>query len=106
MNINPLHPSHIIRRARNTQRGTKLAPLPARGIPHAVLQVPAILLTEGTLNQRHVRRVPVVADEPADEQLAAQLVAARGRQRVVQQHGVADRLVDDAVEDVREDFTL
>jgi hypothetical protein len=48
----------------------------------------------------------VVAHEARDEQLAAQVVAARGRQRVVQQHGVADRLVDDAVEDVREDFAL
>jgi hypothetical protein len=48
----------------------------------------------------------VVAHKAGDEQLAPQLVAPRRRQRVVQQHGVAHGLVDDAVEDVREDFAL
>lgn len=46
------------------------------------------------------------AHEARDEQLAAQGVLARGGDGVLQQQGVADGAVDDAVEDVREEFAL
>lgn len=50
--------------------------------------------------------VPVVAHEAGDEQLAAQAVLAGRRDGVVQEERVADRPVDDAVQDVCEEFAL
>ena len=46
------------------------------------------------------------AHQAANEQLATELVLLGRRQGVVQQEGVADGLVDDAVEDVCEEFSL
>ena len=50
--------------------------------------------------------IPVAADEPRSQELAAELILARSGQGVVEEEGVTDRLVDDAVEDVREDLAL
>lgn len=46
------------------------------------------------------------ADEARDEQFPAERVLARGGDGVLQEEGVSDGAVDDAVEDMCEEFTL
>jgi len=57
------------------------------------------------LNSLQMQPVPMEAHEPGDQQLGA--VARRlGREGLVQEQGVADGPVDDAVEDVGEGLAL
>jgi hypothetical protein len=53
-----------------------------------------------------VVRVPVVSDKTRDEQFPTETVLARRRDGVVQQESVSDGSVDDAIENMREEFTL
>lgn len=101
-----VHSPNLIRHPRNAQLAAKQAQLAARGLAHGVLQVLAVALAVGPLDVLHVERVPVEADEAGDEQLLAEGVLARGGDGVLQQEGVAHGAVDDAVEDVCEDFAL
>ena len=75
-----------------------------------VLQRDAVLLVVLLLDAHQVQLVPVHAHEAGDEQLVAQLVVLVVRrdvaQRVLQQERVARGLVDDAIEDVCDDFAL
>lgn len=65
-----------------------------------------VALAVCTAHGLHVPGVPVHADEPRGQQLVAELVLAGGGQGVVEEEGIADGAVDDAVEDVGEKFTL
>lgn len=48
----------------------------------------------------------MVSDEARDKQLAAQAVLAGAGDGVVEEEGVTDRAVDNAIENVREEFAL
>ena len=90
----------MVRYARDAQRLAELAPLAAGGLAHGLLEADVVAVEEGGLDGGHVVEVPVVTDQAGDEELAAEGIALGGRQGVVQEQGIPDRLVDDAVEDV------
>lgn len=98
--------ANVIGHARNAQLQAKDAPFTARRVADRILQLPAVALRVRLLDGLHVHGVPVVADKARDEQLAAQVVLARGRERVVQQQGVSHGSVYDAVEDMGKKFAL
>lgn len=63
-----------------------------------------VLFAVGALDSRQVLAVPMIADEARREQLAPQLVLAR--EGVVEEKRVAHGLIDDAVQDVRQELAL
>lgn len=101
-----LHPPYLVGHPRNAQLAAEHAPFAAGGAAHGVLQVLAVALAIGLLDVLHVEGVPVEAHEARDEQFAAQRVLAGGGDGVLQEEGVADGAVNDAVEDVCQEFAL
>jgi hypothetical protein len=95
-----------VRHPRDTQLLAERAPEPRRRSADGILQFGAIPLAVGLTHGRHVRGVPVDADEARGEELVAELVLAGGGDGVVQEEGIADGAVDDTVEDVCEEFAL
>jgi hypothetical protein len=100
MNLHPLHPPHLITHTPHTKRLTKPPPTPPRAIPHRSLHLYAIPRAILPLDSLHVRTVPVVANQAADEQLRADAIRFRERERVVHEQRIAHWFVDYAVEDV------
>lgn len=98
--LHPLHPPHIIAHPPHAELLAELAPRALGAVPDRLLQLLAVPRAIFPLDELHVRPVPVVAHEAGDEQLGAQGVGFRERQGVVEEEGVADGPVDDAVEDV------
>lgn len=90
----------MVRHPGDAQLLAEHAPGPARGLPDGVDEVVLVPLAVGPANGLHVVAVPVQAHEAGREQLVAQRVFARRRDGVVDEEGVADGTVDDAVEDV------
>ena len=82
------------------------APKTRRRAPDSVLQLHAVPLPIGFAHGGHVRGVPVEAYEARREQLVAELILLGSRDGVVEEESVADGAVDDAVEDMCEEFTL
>lgn len=77
-----------------------------RGLSHHVLELPPVALAEGLSDGRHVRGVPVQADESGGQELVTELILLGGCEGVVEEEGVADGAVDDTIEDVGKEFTL
>lgn len=90
----------MIRHPRDAQGTTELAPLPARSIPHSVLEVFAILIAIRLLHSNHMVIIPMIPHQSRNQQLLPQIITFRRRDGVVQQHSVPDGLVDYPVEDV------
>lgn len=101
--MNNLHP---LRHPHNTQLPTKLAPLATRPLPHRLGKINPVPLPVGLLHGLHVQRIPVEADEARDEQLASEAVLSGRREGVVEEEGVSDGFVDDAVENVGQELAL
>lgn len=88
------------------QRNTKLPPLgPPINRQHLLsnrlLDTLAVPFSKLALDQLQMLRLPMQPHQARDEQLRAFAARARFPERLVQQHGVAHRPVDHAVEDVR-----
>lgn len=103
---NLLKPSHVIRRAGDAQLTTEKPPLAAGRLANGLREALAVTLAVGLLDSTHMVRVPVVSDEARDKQLAAQAVLAGAGDGVVEEEGVTHRAVDNAIENVREEFAL
>ena len=99
-------PPHIRGRSSYAQLFTKHAPFATRGLSHSISKASVVTLAVGLLDGTHVVRVPVITDKTRDEQFSTETVLARCTDCVVQQEGVSDGSVDDAVENMREEFTL
>lgn len=104
--LDRLEALHLVGHARDDELLAEQAPLAARALAHGVGEVLVVPLAVRLLDVGEVAPVPVEAHEAADQQLAAQAVLLGRRQRVVEEQRVAHRLVDDAVEDVRQQFAL
>lgn len=105
-----------------TKRKTELQKVASHRILQILLQMPSILLLIIPLHPRHMHAIPVKADETRDEELVALFGGGRGLEvglggargggvddvgkGVVEEHGVAGRAIDDAVQDVGYDFAL
>lgn len=95
-----------MRHAGDAQLLAEGAPEARGGAADGLLQLGPVALAVGLADGGHVGGVPVDADEARGEQLVAELVLAGGGDGVVEEEGVADGAVDDAVEDVREELAL
>ena len=100
--LDPFHPSYIVRHASNAQLPAELAPFARGPFTHSLLQLDVVALAVRLLHSRHVDGVPVESDEPRNEQLAAQRVLARRTECVVEQQGVSHRSIDYAVQNMRQ----
>lgn len=95
---------------RLTKPDAKLAILPLTRLVHLGLQANPIPPRKLLPDTPQMPTIPVQPHEPADEQLVPQLdgrvVRGDVGEGVMEQERVAQRAVDDAVEDVREEFAL
>lgn len=97
LSTNDLYP---LRHPRDTKLSAELAPLTTGPFPHGLREIDPVALPVRLLDSLHVDRVPVEADESRDEQFASEAILSRSREGVVEEQGISDGSVDDAVENM------
>lgn len=97
-------------RLRLTESNHKLAEIILRGVVNIISKLAMVFVRVCLLHSSQVCFVPVYTNQSTYEQLIADLFffVMRGdvADSMVQQHGIADRLIDAAVQDVSRDFSL
>lgn len=101
-----LDPFDVVRHSRDAQLLAELAPFPGGAISDSLHHVLTVTLGIRSLDGGQVKPVPVEPDQPRRQQFSSQAVLLGCRQRVVHEQRVSHRLVDHAIEDVREQLAL
>jgi len=96
----------MVRHSIDAQLPAEKPPLSTRPLLNSVLQILPVSRRIRLLHLLQVDAIPVEAHQPRDEQLAAQAVLLGRREGVVEEQGVAGGLVDNAIKDVGDEFTL
>lgn len=98
--LDPFHSSNLIAHPPHAEHLTEAAALAFRALPDRGLHVNAVPYPVLPLDLLHVRPVPVIADQPRDEELRAEGVGSGEGEGVVDEQGITDGFVNYAIQDM------